>query len=135
MGRPLALRIWRDGEEREVKLVPEELRAHRAEQFAARRFGMTVRTITELYARRNGLPSTQGVLVTGVVSGGPAAASGLRTGDIVLELGRETVRDLESFKEIYEKARQEANVARHIEGKTLRKEIYVPGKIVNLVVG
>ena len=32
-------------------------------------------------------------------------------------------------------ARADANVARHIEGKTLRREIYVPGKIVNLVVG
>ncbi len=32
-------------------------------------------------------------------------------------------------------ARAEPNVARHLEGKTLRKEIYVPGKLVNLVVG
>jgi len=26
-------------------------------------------------------------------------------------------------------------VKRHLEGKTLRKEIFVPGRIVNLVVG
>ncbi len=32
-------------------------------------------------------------------------------------------------------ARSEPNVTRHLEGKTLRKEIYVPGKLVNLVVG
>jgi leucyl-tRNA synthetase len=30
-------------------------------------------------------------------------------------------------------ARAEANVARHLEGKTLRREIYVPGRIVNFV--
>ncbi len=30
-------------------------------------------------------------------------------------------------------AKEEENVARHLEGKTLRREIYVPGKIVNLV--
>ncbi len=32
-------------------------------------------------------------------------------------------------------ARTDANVARHIEGKNVQREIYVPGKIVNLVVG
>jgi leucyl-tRNA synthetase len=36
---------------------------------------------------------------------------------------------------VLELARAETNVARHLEGKVLRKEIYVPGKIVNLVVG
>ena len=30
-------------------------------------------------------------------------------------------------------ARQDENVARHLEGKQLRREIYVPGRIVNLV--
>ncbi|MEZ4700614.1 MAG: leucine--tRNA ligase [Rhodothermales bacterium] len=32
-------------------------------------------------------------------------------------------------------ARALENVAKHLEGKTMRREIYVPGKIVNLVVG
>jgi leucyl-tRNA synthetase len=32
-------------------------------------------------------------------------------------------------------AKADENVARHLEGKVLRREIYVPGKIVNLVVG
>jgi len=30
-------------------------------------------------------------------------------------------------------ARQDQNVARHLDGKTLRREIYVPGRIVNFV--
>jgi leucyl-tRNA synthetase len=32
-------------------------------------------------------------------------------------------------------ARADANVQRHLEGKTVRKEIVVPGKLVNIVVG
>ncbi len=32
-------------------------------------------------------------------------------------------------------ARGQENVVKHLEGKTMRREIYVPGKIVNLVVG
>lgn len=31
-------------------------------------------------------------------------------------------------------AKQDPNVARHLEGKTMRREIYVPGRLVNLVV-
>lgn len=37
--------------------------------------------------------------------------------------------------EVLAKAKQDENVARHIDGKVLRREIYVPGRIVNLVVG
>ena len=36
---------------------------------------------------------------------------------------------------IFSEALKDANVARHIEGKTIRKEIYVPGRLVNFVVG
>ena len=37
--------------------------------------------------------------------------------------------------DILEKAKHEENVARHLDGKTVRKEIYVPNKLVNIVVG
>jgi leucyl-tRNA synthetase len=36
---------------------------------------------------------------------------------------------------VLEKARAEENVQRHIDGKTVQREIYVPGRIVNFVVG
>ncbi len=36
---------------------------------------------------------------------------------------------------ILSQAKTDENVLRHLDGKTLRKEIYVPGKLVNLVVG
>ena len=37
--------------------------------------------------------------------------------------------------DILETAKHEENVARHLDGKTVRKEIYVPNKLVNIVVG
>jgi leucyl-tRNA synthetase len=40
-----------------------------------------------------------------------------------------------SKEEALTRARSEENVARHLEGKSLRKEIYVPGRIVSFVVG
>ncbi len=36
---------------------------------------------------------------------------------------------------VLERARASPNVARHLEGRAVRKEIYVPGRIVNFVVG
>ena len=38
-------------------------------------------------------------------------------------------------EKVLDEARAISNVARHLEGKQLRREIYVPGKIVNFVVG
>ena len=37
--------------------------------------------------------------------------------------------------DILDTAKHEENVARHLDGKTVRKEIYVPNKLVNIVVG
>jgi leucyl-tRNA synthetase len=35
---------------------------------------------------------------------------------------------------VLDAARSDANVARHLEGKTIRKEVFVPGRLVNFVV-
>jgi len=40
-----------------------------------------------------------------------------------------------SKQEILEIAKNESNVARYLEDKTVRKEIVVPNKLVNIVVG
>jgi len=104
VGAPLRIEFVRGGEKNMVKVETQELKALKAEQFAARRLGFTARVISERYARRNGLHSTAGVLLTGVAPGGPAAATGLRTGDIVLQLDRKPVKDLASFRALYRNA-------------------------------
>ncbi len=48
--------------------------------------------------------------------------------------GRVEVSARASKDEVLEKARTDANVVAHLEGKTVVKEIYVPGKLVNFVV-
>jgi len=101
VGEPLELVLRRGDETRTVALVPEELRARRADQFAARRFGLTARAITPQYARLNALPSTHGVLVTSIAPGGPSAAGGIRRGDIILKLNNREIDGLETFREVY----------------------------------
>jgi serine protease Do len=102
VGEPLLLKLLRNGETRQVQVGTREVGARRADQFDARRFGLTARGISDQYARRQGLGSKEGVLITGVVAGGPAAASGLRPGDIIYKLGKEPVADLEAFRVRYD---------------------------------
>jgi len=101
VGAPLRLRLWRAGETRDVEVVTEELPETRSLDFDAPRFGLTVRAISAAFARQQGLAAAEGVLVTGVVGGGPAAAADLRAGDIILQVARKPVRDLAAFQELY----------------------------------
>ena len=58
--------------------------------------------ITGPYARRAGLSSTDGVLVTGVSAGGPAASGDGRQGDIILSIDRKAGKDLAAFEKLYD---------------------------------
>jgi leucyl-tRNA synthetase len=49
--------------------------------------------------------------------------------------GTVTVPTDASQADVLAAAKAEDNVARHLAGKTLRREVYVPGRIVNFVVG
>jgi leucyl-tRNA synthetase len=48
--------------------------------------------------------------------------------------GRVTVPADVSKEDALAAAKADENVARHLEGKEMRREIYVPGRLVNLVV-
>ncbi|MCZ6786727.1 MAG: trypsin-like peptidase domain-containing protein [Planctomycetota bacterium] len=101
VGKPLTMVVLRGGKVIEIQVVPQELAAKKADQFDAKRFGLTARVITERYARQRGLGSTEGVLVTGVVAGKAAASAGVRSGDIILKVGKSTVWDLDAFRVRY----------------------------------
>jgi S1-C subfamily serine protease len=49
--------------------------------------------------RSVGLPERDGVLVTGVEDGGPAAAAGIQSGDLIVELGGRAVTDTDGLQE------------------------------------
>ena len=61
--------------------------------------GMTVQALTPEIAESLGLSrDTKGVVVSRVEPGSPAEEAGLRRGDVILEVNREPVKDLSSFR-------------------------------------
>lgn len=106
MGKPHALTILRNGRRTELALVPEELPA---EFGTARRggavpgqpgnsqldeLGLELRSLEPTIAERLGLEGVQGVVITSVASGSPAARAGLASGMAITHVNRSPVRDL-----------------------------------------
>jgi S1-C subfamily serine protease len=56
-------------------------------------FGLQAEALAPDAAERLSLPFTQGLLVTDVAAGGPADRAGLRRGDVILEVDRQSVQD------------------------------------------
>lgn len=59
--------------------------------------GVTVQDINEETAKSIGLENDNGVLVSGVVTGGPAGEAGLNPGDVILRLNGSEVAGAEEF--------------------------------------
>ena len=91
-GTAAEITVWRDGKEQTLQAavgtMPGQQQVAGAEQMAPDadqpRLGLALAPITPEQRRELGLgPSQDGVLVTEVVPGRPAAAQGLRSGDVI----------------------------------------------------
>ncbi len=72
---------------------------------AAALLGVELRTVTPALARRLGLAVTAGLLVTGVEPRSPADRVGIRRGDVIFQIGRWYVTDLDRLGAILEDVR------------------------------
>jgi len=79
-------------------------------------WGLSVREITRTYAAEEQLDDDQGVLVTTLSRGLPAAKAELRSGDIIRAVNQTPVTDLDSFIKLYDASvkAQEPQVLLHI---------------------
>jgi serine protease Do len=109
VGEPVTLGVWRDGKTRHLPLTVGELAADGPEeaqtaQPAQGTWGMHLQDLSPALARQQGLESDQGVLVVAVQPGSPAAEAGIRPGDLLLEVNRQTVQSVREVQEILAKA-------------------------------
>jgi serine protease Do len=72
--------------------------------------GITVQNLTPEIAKGLGLKKETGVVVTRVEPGSPAENAGIQTGDVIREVNRKPVKDVEDFVQKVEKAKGSDNV-------------------------
>ncbi|MFC1883219.1 DegQ family serine endoprotease [Thermodesulfobacteriota bacterium] len=100
VGKAIPVTVIRDGEKKIIKVKIEEMKSEETAVEASQEkpdLGLTVEEFTPEQARRFGLPETTGLVVTNVESYSPAAESGLKRGDVILEIDREPMRTIEEF--------------------------------------
>jgi serine protease Do len=103
VGATVPLTYLRDDEEHETELVTAKLRRDVGEEEAFRGWGLTGMEITEKMARDRRLDDSDGVLISGVRSGGPAnlAEPSLQFGDVIRAVDGEPVLTLKGLVQQY----------------------------------
>lgn len=65
--------------------------------------GILVATITEVYKQDLNIENTNGVVVLGVLPGGPADEGGIHPGDVILGIADLVVNNIEDYEEALKK--------------------------------
>ena len=114
VGKAVTVKVLRDGElmDRQVKLGEMEEKGVEVSKASPlhKSLGITVQNLTPEIAKGLGLKRETGVVVTGVEPGSPAADAGIQTGDVIQEVNRKPVRNVEDFVQKVEKAKNQDNV-------------------------
>ena len=104
VGKKVKVVVLRNGERKTLKAAVAELKEpHQkiqiAEKGGATEFGMRVQNLTPELAEQLGVDEDGGVVVTSVSPGSPAEDSGVRRGDVILEVNRSEVNDVQDLRE------------------------------------
>ncbi|MFH0996075.1 MAG: DegQ family serine endoprotease [Pseudomonadota bacterium] len=114
VGKTVTVKVLRDGKEvaREVKVgeMEEEGKTATANTPSHKSLGVAVQNLTPQIARELGLKGTAGVVVTEVEPGSAAAEATIRTGDVIREVNRKPVRDVDDFAQKIEKTKGQESV-------------------------
>jgi serine protease Do len=108
VGKKVGVQIFRGGKTLSLEVVVAEMEEDKRE--AAREMptpgaaGIQVQNVTPDIARSLGMEKAAGVVVVRVEPGSPAEEARIRRGDVILEVNRRAVDDLESFFQAVEKA-------------------------------
>ncbi len=110
-GSKLKLRVNRNGKIKELKVVitsvPEDVLSMGT---PLQKFGFNVQALTPELANRFNISEEQGVVITQVENGSPAAEGGLRPGVVILAVNRVRVSTLEEFEKALKLAAAEKRV-------------------------
>lgn len=110
-GTGVTLELSRNGVTQTMKMTIAEVPHHLQNEVALAKNsgklgGLSVAPVDEPARRKFELPDqlTSGVVITGISPDSPAAQSGLKVGDVILELNKNEVRNIQDFEKYYRAA-------------------------------
>jgi serine protease Do len=100
--RKVRMKVLRDKKEITLNVAVGELKDEEVVAAAPEKgeLGLTVQKLTPQMAESLGLEKADGVVVTAVEPGSAAEESGIRRGDVILEIDRKPVRSLEEYRKL-----------------------------------
>jgi serine protease Do len=103
VGRTVVVKVIRDKKEQTFNVKIAELKEEEVAQggggTTSEGLGLTVQTLTPDIADNLGLDrNLKGVVVTDVDPNGPAGDAGMRRGDVILEVNRTPVKDVDAYR-------------------------------------
>lgn len=116
VGTEAELTIVRKGKKKKITVTIGKLDEEQADDGTAtgesisRELGIAVQELTPELAKTLGLDEQNGLIISDVESGSPAAAAGIRRGEIILEINQKPVRNLEELRSVLEKVKTDGNI-------------------------
>jgi len=131
IGEEAAVTIIRNGNKETVMVTvvarDEEKRAA-TEREQSEYYGMTVQEITAEIAEYLGLEDKNGVIVTEVKAASSADESGIRPQDIILQVNRTKIRNLEDYKGVMDTIDESRSVLMLIQRSGTKYFVVIEGK-------
>lgn len=108
VGKKAQVKILRDRKEITLTVTVGELREEEVVASPKEKgdLGLTTQNVTPQLAETLGLDRAEGVVVTAVEPGSPAEEAGMRRGDIILEVDRKPVRNLNDYRRALKDAKK-----------------------------
>jgi serine protease Do len=113
VGKKVKVTVLRGGKRKVLRAEIGRLEEAEATALATREggpgaFGLRVQDLTPDVAEQLGVDEPHGVVVTSVEPGSPAQEAGLRRGDVILEIDRSAVKDVDDLREALAEAESSA---------------------------
>ena len=109
VGKSVTIKLLKDGKmiSKDVKIAQmEEVATDSAKAPVRKQIGITVQNITPEIGRALGLKNANGAVITQVEPGSPAADAGLQRGDVIREVNRKTIKNVDEFFQNIERAKK-----------------------------
>jgi len=116
-GTKTKIKVFRDGKEKvlNIKLgeLPEQgtqLSSRASDEDTEQSLGIIVQDITPQIQDRLGLENSSGVVITNVKPNSPASESGLSRGDVILEVNKKQIANLDDYRKQIDSAEKGKNI-------------------------